>query len=292
MARDFAKSARDRLLLQTQKVHGNYQQILIRYFHERLIYRLAQSRYKSSFYLKGGSLLFALDPIIARPTLDVDFLGINFPSKPELLHSMFAEICSQGCLEDGIDFDINSIHVENIMKDKQYLGLRVQILAHLDSIRQRVSIDVGFGDSVVKVKEMEYPSLLDDLPKGNIFGYSIESIIAEKFHAMVSRDENNSRMKDFFDVYQFFTNHEIDKTILEKAIKATFQARKTTFNPSVKLFTQEFVHDELRQTLWKNFLRKIKYTKSLNFEDVMSLIQNQMEQYWTKEFFESPVFSK
>ena len=67
---------------------------------------------------------------------------------------------------------------------------------------------------------------------------------------------------------------------------------KTTFNPSVKLFTQEFIHDELRQTLWKNFLRKIKYTKSLNFEDVMSLIQNQMEQYWTKEFFVSPVFSK
>ena len=197
---------------------------------------------------------------------------------------MFAEICSQGCLEDGIDFDINSIHVENIMKDKQYLGLRVQILAHLDSIRQRVSIDVGFGDSVVEVKEMEYPSLLDDLPKANVFAYSIESIIAEKFHAMVSRDENNSRMKDFFDVYQFFTNHEIDKTILEQAIKATFQARKTTFNPSVKLFTQEFVHDELRQTLWKNFLRKIKYTKPLSFEDVMNLIQNQMGMYWTKEF--------
>jgi len=292
MARDFAKSARDRLLLQTQKVHGNYQQILIRYFHERLIYRLAQSRYKSSFYLKGGSLLFALDPIIARPTLDVDFLGINFPSKLELLHSMFAEICSQACPEDGIVFDISSIHVENIMKDKQYLGLRIQILAHLDSIRQRVSIDVGFGDSVVEVKEMEYPSLLDDLPKANIFAYSIESIIAEKFHAMVSRDENNSRMKDFFDIYQFFTNHEIDKTILEKAIKATFQARKTTFNPSVKLFTQEFVHDELRQTLWKNFLRKIKYTKPLKFEDVMGLIQKQLGTYWTKEFFENPILSK
>ena len=131
---------------------------------------------------------------------------------------------------------------------------------------------------------MEYPSLLDDLPKANIFAYSIESIIAEKFHAMVSRDENNSRMKDFFDVYQFFSNHEIDKTILEKAIRATFQARKTTFNSNVKLFSQEFVHDELRLTLWKNFLRKIKYAKPLSFEDVMNLIQNQMGTYWTKEF--------
>lgn len=292
MAKAFAKSVRDRLLLQTQKVHGNYQQVLIRYFHERLIYRLAQSRYKSSFYLKGGTLLFALDPIIARPTLDVDLLGINFPSKPELLHSMFTEICTRSCPEDGIDFDISSIHVENIMKDKQYLGIRIQILAHLDSIRQRVSIDVGFGDSVVEVKEMEYPSLLDDLPRAKIFAYSIESIIAEKFHAMVSRDENNSRMKDFFDVYQFFTNHKINKTILEQAIKATFRARKTTFNSNVKLFSQEFVHDELRLTLWKNFLRKIKYTKPLSFEDVMNLIQNQMSMYWTKEFFKSPVSPK
>ncbi|MBQ2561507.1 MAG: nucleotidyl transferase AbiEii/AbiGii toxin family protein [Fibrobacter sp.] len=287
MAKDFAKSIRNRLLLQTQETHGNYQQVLIRYFHERLIYRLAQSRYKTSFYLKGGSLLFALDPIIARPTLDVDFLGINFPSKPELLHSMFTEICSERCPEDGIVFDISSIHVENIMKDKQYLGLRIQILAHLDSIRQRISIDVGFGDSIVEAKEMEYPSLLNDLPKANIFAYSIESIIAEKFHAMITRDESNSRMKDFFDVYQVLTNHRIDKTILEKAIKATFLARKTTFNPNVKLFSQEFVHDELRLTLWKNFLHKIKYTKPLNFENVMDLIQNYMGQYWTKEFFES-----
>lgn len=197
---------------------------------------------------------------------------------------MFTEICTHSCPEDGIDFDISSIHVENIMKDKQYLGIRIQILAHLDSIRQRVSIDVGFGDSVIKVIEMEYPSLLNDLPKASIFAYSIESIIAEKFHAMVTRDENNSRMKDFFDVYQFLTNHEIDKTILEQAIKATFQARKTSFNFNVKLFTQEFAHNELRLSLWNNFLRKIKYTKPLSFERVMDLIQKQMGMYWTKEF--------
>ena len=286
MVHNVAKSVRNRLLEQTRKIHGNYQQVLIRFFHERLMYRLAKSKYRSSFYLKGGSLLFALNPVIARPTLDVDLLGINFPSKPELLRSMFADICLQACPEDGITFDIDSIQVNDIMNDKEYLGLHVKIQANLDSIRQWVAIDVGFGDSVVGVKEMSYPSLLDNLPKANIFVYSIESIVAEKFHAMIERDENNSRMKDFFDVYQILTNHKIDNNVLESAIKATFRARKMNYTPNVNLFSVKFANDESRLALWKNFLRKIKYTSSLNFEDVMDLIRDRLGMYWIKEMLE------
>ena len=283
MAQDIAKSVRNRLLEQTRKAHGNYQQILIRFFHERLMYRLARSKYRSSFYLKGGSLLFALNPVIARPTLDVDLLGINFPSKPKLLRSMFTDICSQMCPEDGVTFEIDSIQVEDIMNDKEYLGLHVKIQANLDSIRQWVAIDVGFGDSVVGVKEMSYPTLLDNLPKANIFVYSIESIVAEKFHAMIARDESNSRMKDFFDVYQILSNHKIDNQVLESAIKATFRARKTDYSSNANLFSAKFAHDESRHALWNNFLHKIKYTNPLNFEDVMNLIRDRLEMYWSKE---------
>lgn len=286
MVQDIAKSVRNRLLEQTRKTHGNYQQVLIRFFHERLMYRLAKSKHRSSFYLKGGSLLFALNPIIARPTLDVDLLGVDFPSKPELLRSMFADICSQACPEDGISFDIDSIQVEDIMNDKEYLGLHVKIQGNLDSIRQWVAIDVGFGDSVVGVKEMSYPTLLDNLPKANIFVYSIESIVAEKFHAMIARDESNSRMKDFFDVYQILTNHKIDNQVLESAIKATFRARKTEYSSNANLFSAKFARDESRLALWNNFLHKIKYTNPLNFEDVMNLIRDRLGVYWTKETLE------
>jgi len=232
MVHNVAKSVRNRLLEQTRKIHGNYQQVLIRFFHERLMYRLAKSKYRSSFYLKGGSLLFALNPVIARPTLDVDLLGINFPSKPELLLSMFADICLQACPEDGITFDIDSIQVEDIMNDKEYLGLHVKIQANLDSIRQWVAIDVGF------------------------------------------------------DVYQILTNHKIDNQVLESAIKATFRARKMNYTPNVNLFSVKFANDESRLALWKNFLRKIKYTSSLNFEDVMNLIRDRLGMYWTKEMLE------
>lgn len=286
MVQDIAKSVRNRLLEQTRNNHGNYQQVLIRYVHERLMYRLSKSKYKSSFYLKGGSLLFALNPIIARPTLDVDLLGINFPSKPELLRSMFEDICAQDCPEDGLIFDKNNILVANIMNDKEYQGLRVQIQAHLDTICQRISVDVGFGDAVIGVKEMDIPTLLGNLPKANVLAYSIESIMAEKFHAMIARDESNSRMKDFFDVYQILTNQTFDESILEKAIRATFKARHTQYQPSVKLFAPDFTHDSERQSLWVNFLRKIKYANKLDFEVVVQTICNRLGKYWSKELLD------
>ena len=283
MVKDVAKSVKDRLLEQTRKVHGNYQQVLIRFFHERLMFRLSKSKYRTSFYLKGGSLLFALDPLIARPTLDVDLLGINFPSKPELLRSMFVDICSQTCPEDGVTFDVDSISIENIMNDKEYLGLNVKVHASLDSVRQWISIDVGFGDSVVGEKEMSYPVLLENLPGASIIAYSIESVVAEKFHAMVMLDEGNSRMKDFFDVYQILKNHKVDKRVLESAIKTTFQARKMKYNSKVNLFTLDFVLNESRRALWKNFLRGIKFTDPLSFDEVMNLIRDELEMYWTED---------
>lgn len=286
MVQDIAKSIRNRLLEQTRNMQGDYQQVIIRFVHERLMYRLAQSKYRQSFYLKGGSLLYALAPLIARPTLDIDFLGVNFPSNPERLRSVFEEICSQQCPEDGLIFDAESINVERIMDDREYKGLCVQVKARLDTIVQRVSIDVGFGDSVIGVKEIPYPTLLKNLPRANLFAYSMESVIAEKFHAMIMRDESNSRMKDFYDVYQILLSQEIDDRKLEKAIKATFYARKAEFNPQIKLFESEYAHDKVRLALWKNFLHKIKQDDRLDFEEVLSLICERLKKYWIETMFD------
>ena len=171
------------------------------------------------------------------------------------------------------------------MNDKEYLGLNVKVHASLDTVRQWISVDVGFGDSVVGEKEVSYPVLLENLPGANIFAYSIESVVAEKFHAMVMLDEGNSRMKDFFDVYQILKNHKVNKRVLESAIKATFKARKTKYNSEANLFTLDFALNESRHALWKNFLRGIKFTDSLNFDEVMNLIRGELEMYWNEEMF-------
>ena len=130
------------------------------------------------------------------------------------------------------------------------------------------------------MKEISYPALLETLPQANLYVYSIESVIAEKFHAMLLLDESNSRMKDFYDVYQIFSNQEIDYQSLEKAIKATFRARDVVFNPEIKLFDSDFATDKVRQALWKNFLHKIKQDNRFDFEDVMKLIREKLQKYW------------
>ena len=114
----------------------------------------------------------------------------------------------------------------------------------------------------------------------------METVIAEKFHTMLDRDEYNSRMKDFFDCYQLLIKRELDNETLYDAIKATFDNRELEYNPKLKLFTAEFVNDANRQMQWKLFLRKIQWKEELSFNVVMQAITDRLkpmaEKYWDK----------
>lgn len=117
-----------------------------------------------------------------------------------------------------------------------------------------MSIDIGFGDVVTPCPEtVDFPLLLPDNPSINIQAYSIETVVAEKFHTMIDRDVLNSRMKDFFDCYQILTTKDIDKTTLQEAINATFENRKLEYNPNLKLFTDDFKTDPERIKRWQLF---------------------------------------
>ncbi len=157
-------------------------------------------------------------------------------------------------------------------------------MAHLDTIVQQVSVDIGFGDVVTAYPQsLDYPLLLPDVPAVELYAYSLETLIAEKFHAMVDRDESNSRMKDFFDVYQLFTNHEIDKELLAEAIVGTFKNRNTPYRENLALFTDKFATDATRNIWWKAFLKKIRWKEQIDFSVVMKCIKENLQAYWNKE---------
>ena len=124
---------------------------------------------------------------------------------------------------------------------------------------------------------------LPDVPAVELYAYSLETLIAEKFHAMVDRDESNSRMKDFFDVYQLFTYHEIDRILLAEAIASTFKNRNTPYREHLALFTDEFAKDTVRNTAWKAFLKKIRWKEQIDFSVVMKCIKENLQVYWKKE---------
>lgn len=281
--KNYGMSVRTKLL---QNYKGrDYMYILTRYFNERLLYRLSISKYRNNFLLKGGSLLYAMEGLDTRPTVDVDFMADMISRDREHLKKVFKEILSLPCETDGVTFDVENITEEPITIEKKYPGTRFFVDAHMDTIVKRMTIDIGFGDVVTPCPEsIDFPLLLKDIPEVNVQAYSIETVIAEKFHAMIDRDVANSRMKDFFDCYHILTTKVYDREMLHDAIFATFENRGLVFNPDLQLFTEAFVNDEKRKSLWKKFLTDIRWKEDIPFEEVMRRIQNElkgiMDDYW------------
>ena len=251
----------------------NYQLILIRYFQERLIYRLSVSNYQENFCLKGGALLYALEQEKSRPTLDIDLLGLKMSAEHAYLINVFIEICKIHDEQDGVIFNKSSLTATEITKEGKYSGVRVKVEAQLGNIRQNLQIDIGFGDIIIpKPILMVYPTLLEmNMP--HIWAYSIESVIAEKFEAMIDLAETNSRMKDFYDVFQLLQSSNIQVEILNEAIVQTFRRRQTKFNRLHPLFYESFAKDEKRNQQWLAFLRKTKLNETIDFQEVMRIIK-------------------
>lgn len=285
--KNYGKSVKTRLLNLMNETGYKYMYLLARYFNERLLYRVSVSQYKDNFLLKGGSLLYAMDGLNARPTIDVDFMAERISRDREFLTKVFQEILGIVCDEDGVTFDTENITMEPITVEKKYPGTRFFFTAHMDSIIHKMSVDIGFGDVVTPYPaSIDFPLLLPNIPSVNLQAYSLETVIAEKFHTMLDRDEYNSRMKDFFDCYQLLTKRQLDDETLYDAIKATFDNRELEYNPKLKFFTAEFVNDANRQMQWKLFLRKIQWKEELSFNVVMQVITDRLkpmaEKYWNK----------
>lgn len=279
--KNYGRSVKARLLAVSKDSGIPYMTILVRYIQERLLYRVAHSEFCDNFFLKGGALLYAFNKEKSRPTKDIDFLGMHINNDGTYIRSVFSQIMAVPCEEDGILFDADSIEVEDITQEKEYHGIRLTVLASLDSVRQRISMDVGFGDVVTPgPQNLDYPLLIENVPGVSILAYSLETVMAEKFEAMVSLSVNNSRMKDFFDVYEIVNSHKLDADVLGDAIQNTFRNRRTSYVDNHPLFTEDFYTDTNRVTRWKGFLKGIKWQEDISFEEIGNTIKTVFSRYW------------
>ena len=264
--KNYGRSVKERLLNISRAEKYSSQLLISRYFQERLLYRLSVSDYKDKFILKGGALLYAHDGFQARPTLDIDFMAKNVSNDMLNIKKIFQEICQIECEEDGVVFDVDTIETSEIAISKEYHGVRLSLLAHLDTAQQNISMDIGFGDVITpSPQQLAFPALIGT---------------AEKFQAMISLSLGNSRMKDFFDVYQILSKQTLDSATLSEAIKATFANRGTEYKENHPLFSEDFFTDSIRSLYWKGFLKRIKYSKQLSFTDVGALIRTHLQPYW------------
>ena len=279
--KNYGKSVRTRLLTVSKESDIPYMTILVRYLQERLLYRVSQSEFKENFYLKGGALLYAFNQEKARPTKDIDFLGTHISNDRDYIKAVFTKIAQMACEEDGVTYDTDTIEVIDITQEKKYHGARLTMTAYLDTVRQQISMDIGFGDVVTPgPQNLSYPLLLENVPNVNLLAYSLETVVAEKFEAMISLSVNNSRMKDFYDLYRILGETNWDSEVLGEAVRNTFSNRKTAYVENHPLFSNDFYADTNRIARWNGFLKGIKAKELIPFAETGKRIREYMWDYW------------
>jgi predicted nucleotidyltransferase component of viral defense system len=249
-------SIRARLLNLAKQRNQPFELLLVRYTLERLLYRLSASKHRDKFVLKGAMLMrhWLDDP--HRPTRDLDLLGFG-DSDPELTLKLFREICTIKA-DDAVVFDIEGLAIDTVRDDSGYSGLRLKTYATVDGARVRVVIDIGYGDATEPgLNDIDLPVLLDQ-PAPNLRAYPPETVVAEKFQAMVALGLANSRLKDFYDIWILAQTFDFKDDRLQQAIAATFARRKTeipTERPDG--LTTAFANDPSKQQQWTAFAEEV-----------------------------------
>ncbi len=257
----------------SQKHRQDYRHILLRYATERFLYRLSISDYVDNFVLKGGNLFVIWqNGDNSRPTMDSDLLCFG-DTNHEHLRKVFTVIAGMD-ESDGIIFDADGITVEAIREDTKYGGTRITFNAFIGTVRIPMQFDIGVGDAITPSPEWAYfPVLLDGaVPRLRI--YPMVTAIAEKLEAMVVRGGINSRMKDFYDIWQLSRLAEHSVKLLRMAIMNTFHRRGTDIPIGLPYaLTAEFAQRPEKPVQWRAFCRKNHLSDApLEFEEiVMSL---------------------
>lgn len=248
-------SVKARLLALARSRRETFNDLMTRYGIERLLYRLGRSEYADRFLLKGAMLFTLWDDRMPRPTRDVDLLAFG-PTEAVEVVARFREIVRTEVEPDGLKFDADTVGAEELRDDGAYLGLRVKLIARLGKADIPLQIDLGTGDAVTPGPvDAEFPTLLD-FPAPHVRAYPIYTVVAEKFEAMVSLGMRNTRMKDFFDVRFLAGRFAFDGATLHKAIRATFERRKTELSASPYPLSAAFAAEPEKQTQWAAFLRR------------------------------------
>ena len=269
---NLAHSVFQRLRNYAKENGEDFNRLLSRYAMERFLYRLSKSEHSEKFVLKGALLFMVWEPDYdRRSTKDIDLLGFTENSLTNLT-AITSEICGADVEEDGIEFDSENIQAQRIKEDADYEGVRIRSFAFIGRSRIPIQVDIGFGDALVPDAIPAIVPTLLDFPAPELRCYHQLTVIAEKFEAMVKLGELNSRMKDFYDIWNIIQHETFSGAELQKACSATFEHRKTPFNLDDDFYSETFAQSQEKQIQWTAFLRKqdLQDIAPKRFEELVS----------------------
>jgi hypothetical protein len=250
-----SSSIHARLDNEARKSGKPFGEVLQYYGMERFLYRLLQTPYASNFILKGGLIFYAWGIPLRRPTRDIDFLGL-VENQREIIIQVITDAISVSVPEDGLHFALATLVMDVTQVDADRKGIRANFLGYLGRARIPIQIDFGFSDEITSQPVvLDYPTLLAGMISPKIKGYPVESVVAEKFHAMERYADVPSRWKDYYDLWLISENFDLDDLALQKAISKTFENRATAI-PAARpnSLTADFAAKN--QDVWKIFLTR------------------------------------
>lgn len=241
--------------------------VLQNYILERLLERISVSKYHDNFILKGGFLLAAMVGLDTRATMDMDATIKGLQVTKETISKMFIDVCEIH-IDDDISFEFSGI--DDIREDDEYGGYRVSLLGNYPPMAVPLKIDITTGDKITP-REMVYSfNLMFEKRSINVLAYTIETILAEKLETIISRGDQNTRPRDFYDVYILNTlqKQNIDNQILKEAFAATVEQRGTEhIITNYKEIIEIVSTSSIMKDQWKRYQKEFEYAKDIQFED-------------------------
>ena len=243
------------------------------FMFEALLKRISKSKYKDKFIIKGGLLLSSIFGVNLRSTMDLDTTIKGLPLNKSTITKVITEIINID-LKDNITFEIENI--KDIREEELYSGFEVNLKAEFDGLKTNLMIDITTGD-VITYEEIEFKySTLFDNEIINIMTYNYETIIAEKFESIISRNIDNTRMKDYYDLYMFVNLkwNDINKNTLRKAIFNTSTSRETLdYIENANKYIELISDDSRLKALWNSYQKTYEYARGIEFEDTINAIK-------------------
>lgn len=253
------------------------QLVLQNYMLERLLERVSVSKYRENFILKGGFLIAAMVGLDTRATMDMDATLKGYPVNEETVQNMFEEICAID-INDDVTFSFGQIG--EIREGDEYTGYRVALTANYPPMAIPLKLDITTGDKITP-KEIEYSfKLLLEDRSISILAYNLETILAEKLETVITRADQNTRPRDYYDIYVLtkLQAHNINLALLKDALTATCNKRGSS--EIIKRYIQIMdlvISSTIMQEQWNTYQREFDYASGINFDDTCNTVISVMK---------------